>query len=146
MLTFNNRGILFPGIHIISWENFIEEYSFSSRRIYLFTGMKKALLHFKQAGCSRVYIDGSFVSKKTEPGDYDACWDSTGVDFTLLDPIFHRDLRFGTLPQKIKYLGEFFPAGCVESASGITFLDFFQTDKSTGNRKGIIQIGLDGVR
>ena len=145
MLTFNTRGLLFPGIHVISWGNFIEEYSFSPRRIYLFSGMKKALLHFKQAGCKRVYIDGSFVSKKTEPGDYDACWDSSDVDFTLLDPMFHHGLRLGTLPQKIKYLGEFYPAGCLERASGMTFLDFFQTDKGTGNRKGIIQIELEGV-
>jgi len=146
MLLFNIRGILIPGIHEITWAEFIQDYSFSPRRVYLFEGMHKALLHFKAAGCKRIYIDGSFVSKKVEPGDYDACWDTTGVNLLLLDTIFHSELCKGTLAQKIKYYGEFYPATSVEDASGMTFLDFFQTDKSTGNRKGLIQIELRGVQ
>ncbi len=146
MLLFNSRGLLFPGIHLVAWNDFVTEYSFSPKRIYLFDGMKKALLHFKQAGCQRVYIDGSFATKKIEPGDYDACWDPTGVDLILLDPIFHKGLRFGTMPQKLKYYGEFYPSGCIESCSGMTFLDFFQTDKATGLKKGIILIELGGIQ
>lgn len=37
-------------------------------------------------------------------------------------------------------MGEFFPAQIPEGISGKTFLDFFQTDKNSGNPKGIVAI------
>lgn len=139
-MIYNSSGILFPGIYVMSWNELIKEFGFSTHRIHLFEGMKRALLQFQYAGCQQVYIDGSFVTKKFEPGDYDACWDTIGVDVKKLDPVF-TDFTFGTKPQKFKYYGEFYPAGQV-SRAGMTFLDFFQTDKSTGDRKGIIKIEL----
>lgn len=48
--------------------------------------------------------------------------------------------------QKAKYLGELFPAQ-VQAESRFPyriFLDFFQTDKDTGNPKGIVAIDLRG--
>ena len=41
--------------------------------------------------------------------------------------------------QKRKYLGEFFP---LLYSNGQAFLDFFQTEKYTGNSKGILLINL----
>jgi hypothetical protein len=41
----------------------------------------RALNDLRDAGCKRVYLNGSFVTSKDEPGDFDACWDPTGVDF-----------------------------------------------------------------
>ena len=35
-----------------------------------------------------MYIDGSFVTVKREPGDYDACWDIDGVNAEALDLVF----------------------------------------------------------
>ena len=32
----------------------------------------------------RIYIGGSFVSRKTYPKDFDICWDDEKVDFELL--------------------------------------------------------------
>lgn len=146
MLKYNKQGMLAPGIHSISWNEFIEQYSFSQRRELLFKGMTNALIHFRNAGCKQVYIDGSFVTRKIEPNDYDACWDPSGVDLRLLDPMFHRDLALGTRRHKMIYMGEFYPAPIIEGGSGMTFLDFFQTDKNTGNRKGIIVIDLEEVK
>lgn len=146
MLKYNTQGILIPGIHLITWSEFLALYSFSQRREQLFKGMTRALIHFRNAGCKQVYIDGSFVTKKVEPNDYDACWDTYGVDLNLLDPMFHRDLRLGTKKHKMVYLGEFYPAPTIEGGSGQTFLDFFQTDKNTGNRKGIVLIKLEEVK
>ena len=45
--------------------------------------------------------------------------------------------------QKLKYSGELFPATVSEAKSGTTFLEFFQIDKQTGGRKGIITIDLN---
>jgi hypothetical protein len=138
--------MLLPGIYIVPWSEFVSDYSFSLRRQYLFAGMKRAFIHFKNAGCKRIYIDGSFVTKKVEPNDYDVCWDVDGVNFNLLDPMFHRDLCMGTQKHKLVYYGEFYPAPVIEGGSGLTFLDFFQTDRETGKRKGIIMIELEGVK
>jgi hypothetical protein len=81
------------------------------------------LLALQSAGCRTVYIDGSFVTTKLVPNDFDACWDIEGVDPESLDPVL---LIFdeGRATQKAKYLGELLPAQLSESDSGGTFLDF----------------------
>lgn len=81
-----------------------------------------------------MYIDGSFVTIKLAPGDYDACWDIDGVNVEALDSVF-LDFSKGRMAQKHKYLGEFFPAQMPEGASGRMFLEFFQTDKETDDQK-----------
>ena len=98
-------------------------------------------------GCRAAYIDGSFVSAKEVPADFDACWDTEGVDVDRLqnrDPVL---LTFADrrAAQKSKYGGELFPAQVQAEASSPyrIFLDFFQTDKDTGSRKGIVLINLE---
>jgi hypothetical protein len=93
------------------------------------------------AGCSRAYIDGSFVTPKQRPNDYDGCWGIGGVDPDRLDPGLLNFDR-GRAAQKAKYQGELFPAQFREGGSGTTFLEFFQIDKETGDSKGIIVIEL----
>ena len=44
------------------------------------TGLRAALEEFKKAGCQTVYINGSFVTSKELPNDYDCCWEEAGVD------------------------------------------------------------------
>ena len=98
----------------------------------------------KQAGCSRIYIGGSFVTNKEFPGDFDVCWESQGVDRALLkqiDPVFF-DMSNQRANQKAKYGGELFRANTIaDPMSGKTYLDFFQEDRN-GNPKGIIAIDL----
>jgi hypothetical protein len=64
------------------------------------------------------------------------------VDPVKLDPVL---LTFdaGRATQKAKYYGELFPAQTVEGGSGNTFLEFFQVDRNSGERKGIIRIDLE---
>lgn len=88
-----------------------------------------------------MYVDGSFVTAKEDPGDYDACWEVAGVDPYLLDPVFFT-FENGRAAQKARYLGEMFPASTAEGATGTTFLDFFQIDKETGDPKGIVALDL----
>ena len=84
------------------------------------------------------------MTSKDIPNDYDACWEEDGVDPALLDPVL---LTFdpGRATQKAKYAGELFPASVIADAGGLSFLEFFQTDKDTGNPKGIIAIDLGGL-
>jgi hypothetical protein len=86
-----------------------------------------------------VWLNGSFVTAKDEPGDFDAVWDPTGVDTDRLDPIFF-DLADGRGAQKDRFGGELLP-DVVETGSGLRFTEFFQRDRS-GEAKGIIVLEL----
>ena len=105
------------------------------------TGLKAAMDSLRDAGCRTVYVDGSFVTGKEIPGDFDACWEEAGVDPIILDPVL---LTFddGRAAQKAKYMGELFPASVAADDDGFSFLDFFQTYRETGRRKGIVAIDL----
>ncbi len=56
-----------------------------------------------------MYLDGSFVSGKGDPADFDGCWDLDGVDLELLDAVL-KTFDDGRRAQKEKYGGELFPA------------------------------------
>ncbi|MYL65985.1 hypothetical protein GLW07_21845 [Bacillus hwajinpoensis] len=140
-MSFNKYGRLKPGVYFLEWDDFKRKFGTTSHRKRLISGLKTAVLQLKSAGCQTVYIDGSFVTTKVVPNDFDACWDATGVNPFLLDPIF-RDFSNGRRAQKTKYKGELFPANNIADDKGTVFLDFFQTDKSNGEQKGIIAIDL----
>ena len=143
--VFDENGLLPPGIHWASWEEFFARFGASAWRRQLATGIRSAIENLESAGCLTVYVDGSFVTNKEVPNDFDACWEEAGVDPTLLDPDL---LTFdpGRATQKAKYMGELFPASAIASGDGFSFLEFFQTDKETGSPKGIIAIELEGLR
>jgi hypothetical protein len=89
-------------------------------------------------------LDGSFVTSKLVPGDFDALWETASVDIPLLlqmAPCFG-EFDNGRASQKARFFGEFFPAEFPELDSGRIFLDFFQGDKNTGMPKGIVAIDL----
>lgn len=131
--------LLPPGIHDASIEEVYKRYAITDTRRLLFRGFKNAAENFFNAGCPQVFLDGSYVTAKPDPNDYDALWDRRFVDPDLLDPIF-LDFKDGTIHQKAKYFGEFFPASATEGATRRSFMDFFQTDRLTGEQKGIVRI------
>ena len=138
---FSREGKLPVGIHWATWHDVDRQLGFSERRRRLLGGLKTALRALRAASCRKVYLDGSFVTVKEEPGDYDACWDIEGVHVESLDAVF-LDFTRSRRAQKQKYLGEFFPAQMPEGLSGKLFLEFFQTDKETGKPKGIVGMNL----
>ena len=142
---FDEIGLLPPGIHGAPWAEFAERFGGTAWRRLRLTGLRAAVEDLKSAGCLTVYINGSFTTSKEVPNDFDACWEETGVDPTVLDPVL---LTFdpGRVTQKAKYLGELFPATAIASGDGFSFLEFFQTDEETGRRKGIIALDLGDLR
>jgi hypothetical protein len=66
-----------------------------------------------------VWINGSFVTSKDEPGDVDVCWDLDGVDLERIDPVF-LELGQGRAVQKTRFRCEFLP-NVIESGSGLVF-------------------------
>ncbi len=142
---FHAGGTLPPGIHRASWKAVASRFGTNPHRRKLLGGLRRALRALRTAGCRIVYLDGSFVTAKEWPADYDACWDVKGVNPARLDPVF-LDFSRGRAAQKAKYEGEFFPAQYPEGASGKAFLQFLQIDKESGRRKGIVAIYLGGGR
>ena len=119
----------------------MDRYGYTEYRLELLDGLKTALSALRVAGCRRVYIDGSFVTAKEEPRDYDACWEPEGVDLPrlalLLPTLF--DFHRGRRAQKYEFGGELFPADSVADSSGVPYVDFFQRDELL-RPKGIVAI------
>lgn len=137
---FNGDGDLPPGIHQATWEEFTERFSTNHYRAKMIRGLKSAIDNLKSAGCKKIYIDGSFVTSKRRPRDFDACWDPIDVEYAHLDPVL-TDLTNNRKAQKTKYYGEFFPT-INDSGRGDTILNFFQKNRESGNSKGIVCIDL----
>jgi hypothetical protein len=137
-------GLLPAGVHEATWEEFVARFGWTSYRLTLLAGLKAALDALRAAGCRRAYVDGSFVTAKETPGDFDGCWEVDGVDLARLDPVLK---TFANLraAQKRKYGGELFPADAPADLAGTNFLHFFQRDKRSGAAKGIVAIELGGL-
>jgi len=131
--------VLPPGEHLATIDEIQFRYAINSRRHELFAGLKRGLDNLFAAGCRQVFLDGSYVTAKPFPNDYELCWDSVFVDPDILDPVF-LDFDQLRLAQKEKYLGEYFPTIMTEAFSGKPFVDFFQTDRESGQKKGIIKL------
>lgn len=141
---FTRDGNLPPGIHWATWGELVDRFGWSPRRRRLLKGLRRALRLLRDAGCTVVYINGSFVTTKETPGDFDACWGVEGVDPERLAPVF-LDFSDGRAAQKRRFAGELFPAQLPDGITGRTFLAFFQTDRRTGRRKGIVAIRLEDL-
>jgi hypothetical protein len=137
---FNPVGLLPAGIHNATWQEVQAAFGWNAQRVLLLRKLYDALVALKAAGCPTVYLDGSFVTSKDLPNDYDACWSVAGVNLAALDPVF-LDFSRGRAQMKAKYLGDLFPAEMPEGGTGRLFRDFFQMDRS-GAPKGIISISL----
>ena len=130
-------GLLPIGEHIASWHDILDRFGWNATRRRQLDGLADALALLAEAGCTRVWLNGSFVTAKDEPGDFDAVWDPTGVDTDVLDGIFF-ELANERQQQKAMFGGELFP-NWTERGSSLTFSEFFQLDRVHGT-KGIVVI------
>jgi hypothetical protein len=133
--------VLPPGVHEASLTEVDARYGMNEVRKKQMIGLRKSLKALQGAGCKAVFLDGSFVTEKENPGDFDLCWLSVGVDERKLDPVILDCSGEGRNKQKAKYDGEFFPL-TASVLSGGFFFNFFQKDKFTQKPKGIIRIAL----
>jgi hypothetical protein len=137
---FDAAGNLPPGVHEATWDEFVARFGTTPRRLALLAGLKAALDALRAAGCRRAHVDGSFVTARPDPGDFDGCWDTAGVDLALVDPVL-KTFANRREAQKRKYGGELFPAEWPADPAGTSFLRFFQQDRR-GQPKGIVALDL----
>jgi Family of unknown function (DUF6932) len=127
-----------------NWTELEARFGGSPRRVMLLAGLREALADLGNAGCRTAFVDGSFVTAKQEPEDFDACWDAVGVRADALEPVL-LDFSEGRRAQKERYGGELFPADIAAEPAGTRFLEYFQRDRETGGQKGIVQIDLGAL-
>lgn len=119
-------------------------YGTTEHRRELLTGLRAAFEALAAAGCRRAYVDGSFVTSKEAPRDFDVCWEASDVNPDRVDPEL-LDFSDARAAQKRRYGGELFPANGIAAPPNTRYLDFFQTDRHSGEPKGIIAIDLGGM-
>ena len=133
--------VLPAGIHIATFSEVKALFVYNARRAELFEGLLCGSVELANAACKQLYLDGSYVTSKEYPGDFDACWDSEGIDWAALDADL-RDYATSREEQKSKYGGEFYPASAIADMQGHSFLELFQLDRFTNRAKGIVAIDL----
>ncbi len=140
---FDESGNLPAGIHNCSWDELAERFGGNAHRRQLLAGLRQAITTLRAAGCVTAYIDGSFITAKEFPADFDGCWDRAGVSRVLLqqlDPTL-LDFRNRLAAENAKYRGEMLFADVGANSAGAVFLEFFQRDRD-GNQKGIVKLDL----
>ena len=141
---FESDGTLPTGIHLAALEEFENRFANTIWRKQLFSYLLKLIADLKKIGCKSIYVDGSYVTNKRLPSDMDICWEDLGLDYSVVEkelPILF-DLDYPRINQQIEYKADIFPAHFIETDSGLYFIDFFQKDKITGVKKGIVKIEI----
>ena len=116
---FDENGNLPPGIHWTTYEEFEERFGTNFTRLRQIEGLKKAMKQLKNAGCRTIYINGSFVTTKPKPNDFDACWDTEDVNINYL--LTHAPALLNLSDrnaQKAIYKGEILPKPKEETPMG----------------------------
>ncbi|EQB00228.1 hypothetical protein L288_18495 [Sphingobium quisquiliarum P25] len=134
----HSAQVLPVGLHFVSLREFRDAFAFNAHRAWLFEGLKVACHDLRVAGCSRIFVGGSFVTSKQDPSDYDACWDPVGVSADLEPILYDENLL---LERRERYRGDLLIGGCDSGPSG-EFFRFLSKDKMTGEERGMIGIKL----
>lgn len=137
-------GNLPPGVHAATWEEVVDRYGYNPKRSKQLEGLKLAIDDLKRAGCRVLYLDGSFVTAKEQPGDYDACWEAEHVNADDLHPTL-LDVGWNRKKLKARYGGDITIVHLASEPFGETFMTFFQTDRD-GNPKGLLRIDLQELQ
>jgi hypothetical protein len=139
--AFNDKGCLPPGIHDASWDEFNERFATTPHRRQLVMLMAGLIRHLKSVGCAALYVDGSFVTSKDRPNDYDACWDVSGVKAERVDPDLLQFDHAAKARTAERYGGDIRPDVFSPTEMDATYLQFFQIDRD-GDSKGIVKLRL----
>lgn len=101
-ITFNAEGTLPEGVYEMSMEEFMRQFVYNEKRQIIFKGFLTLISDLKAIKCKAVYVDGSFVTIKEQPGDVDVCWeDDEDIDWDLLDALIIRFFWTWILREKL---------------------------------------------
>lgn len=134
---FDEMGNLPPGVHNATLEEVQIRFAITSHRQSLFEALSKVIDILRNANCSEVYLNGSYITHKAEPGDYDLVYEPAGMaetdDWGAL-------LRLEMDERKKLHYGDIF-IHMPSPPAFMNYITFWQTDRDD-NPKGIIRIEL----
>jgi hypothetical protein len=101
---FDTNGNLPPGVHKASLAEVEHRFAHNATRKALFVGLARVVAILSEAKCPEVHLDGSYITTKEEPDDYDLCFEPTGLKATeeLRKFLSNKEGR------KTEYLGDIF--------------------------------------
>lgn len=142
--AFDPRGVLPEGTHQSDWPAFKERFGWNLRRQRLTLAVLEVAHLMRHHGARRLWIDGSFVSAKPEPGDVDLLYSLNELDEDALldaEPVLE-DFSDGRKAQKARFGGvECWPIEFTEASTGRAMLEFFAFDRDD-QPKGLIELDL----
>ena len=135
--AFDERGFLPEGFHTAPWAEVAARFGQTEHRRKLLDGLQQACLLLHRAGVEVLYLNGSFITAKLNPNDYDVCWDmeATGIDFSKL-PVCMHPRRIHTVEQKELFQGEF---------HNMSYLTLYQTFGTDPQPRGVVVLPLATV-
>lgn len=139
MIIDKGEIIFKPGIYEFTMEKVEAKFAKTPERRRLFEGFRQLATDLKEAGCRRIFLDGSFITGKEEPGDFDACWEPFKIVRQPKDALLLETSYEGVKARKERYLGDVFPRHTPKYGDRV---ETWQLDERTSKRKGIIFIDL----
>jgi len=142
----DQTGVLPPGIHDCTLDDLSRvfgRFSFSDRRIRLTGRLKDYVTELSATGIAKcIYVDGSYVTSKDEPGDIDLLLilrDDVNLDQEV--PPFEYNIRSKKFVKK--HFGFDFFFGFENDPSAESMLALFCRVKGVpGAEKGILRVAL----
>src|SRR5262249_3227981 len=130
-------GYLPPGPHWGSWDEIVERFGWNERRRTLLAGLRLALRDLHQAGGRTFYLNGSFVTSKEEPGDFELAYITFVINDAPLEttwPLLFGEGEDNAAAWRSHYLGDILPH---DSSGYWSWLNYFSTDRR-GVTKGYV--------
>lgn len=136
---FDNNGNLPPGIHTATIKEVAARFATNSHRGKLFNLLLEVLMILQRCNCPEVHLNGSYITTKEEPEDYDLCFESTGIEPT---PELYDFLAQKEEARKKRYGGDIF-VRMPEPPYYYDHVTQWQTDgRNDDLAKGILRINL----
>jgi hypothetical protein len=127
-----------PGIHTVTLAEVEDKFAYNAKRKALFAGLNRVVSILSEANCPEVFLDGSYITTKEKPDDYDLCFEPTGLQRTE----GLRALLAAKENRKIEYLGDIF-ARLPEPPFYLDYVTNWQKDgRNDDVIKGILRIKL----
>lgn len=135
---FTASGVLPEGEHHASWDEFYDRFAHNADREELAQKLAQAARVLRAAGCTRLWVNGSFVTETPYPNDVDVLYNAREVRPDRLHPTF-RDKAL----RKIVYGGDYLAIDMDhhDPSHPEGLMKFFQTDRD-GQPKGIVVLSL----
>ena len=137
---FNQQGLLPPGIHPASLKEVVEKLGFSPKRQDLIErGLKPLVERLKVFSVREVYLNGSFATSKSSPGDIDV------YVLTTIGSALETEIAEHQEEWRATYQVDLWPAYAEGEMSQTAWEIFFgHTKEEPPRAKGIVKLILEG--